>query len=87
MYNPHSYAISIERMIKAPTNSAGEIEADPLGYISDILDRLADGLDDKKQQQVFDFDDRYEQYKGMPFAYWDENDADQMVKDLRKLLS
>ena len=86
MYNPHNYAITIERITKAPAHSAGEIEKNPLGYISGILDRLADESNEKRQQ-VFAFDDRYEKYKGMPFAKWEEADAAQMVKDLRELLA
>ncbi len=30
MYNPQNYAISIERIIKAPTHSADQIEKNPL---------------------------------------------------------
>ena len=84
MYNPQNYAISIERIIKAPAHSADEIRKNPLGYISDILDRLADESDEKRQQ-VFAFDDK--KYKGKPFGQWDEADATQMVKDLRELLA
>lgn len=86
MYNPQNYAISIERIIKAPTHSADQIEKNPLGYISDILDRLADESDEKRQK-VFAFDDKYEKYKDTPFGKWDEADAAQMVKDLRELLA
>jgi len=86
MYNPHNYAITIERITTSPAHSADEIEKNPLEYISDILNRL-DDESDEKQQQVFAFDDKYEKYKGMPFAKWDEADAAQMVKDLRELLA
>lgn len=86
MYNPHSYAVSLEKLLKAPYNSAGEIEKNPLVYISSFLDALAERSDEKRQQ-VFVFDDKYERYKDMPFSQWEEADAAQMVKDLRMLLS
>lgn len=86
MYNPHSYAVSLEKLLKASYNSAGEIEKNPLAFISSFLDALAERSDEKRQQ-VFEFDDKYEKYKNMPFSQWEEADAAQMVKDLRMLLS
>lgn len=84
MYNPHNYAVEIEHLLKVPYNSAGEIEKNPLAYISSFLDKLAE-RSDEKQQQVFAFDDKYKKYEDMPFMQWKESDAVQMVKDLREL--
>ncbi len=37
MYNAHSYAVSIEKIVKAHYQTANEIEKDPLGYLKVFL--------------------------------------------------
>ena len=37
MYNAHNYAISIERLLKLPAQTANEIEKNPLAYLKHLL--------------------------------------------------
>lgn len=86
MYNAHSYAISIEKLLKLPTQAANEIEQNPLAYLKSFLDAIYEK--DKSKARLIDaFDDKYEQYKDRHLINWEEADTAQMVKDLREILS
>ena len=40
MYNAHNYAVSIERILKLPAQTANEIEKNPLAYLKSFLDAI-----------------------------------------------
>lgn len=86
MYNAHNYAISIERLLKLPTQTANEIEKNPLAYLKSFLDAIYE-KDESKARLIDAFDDKYEQYKDKHLLNWDEVDAAQMVKALREIFS
>lgn len=86
MYNAHNYAISIERLLKLPAQTANEIEKNPLTYLKSFLDAIYE-KDEAKARLIDAFDDKYEQYKDKHLQNWEEADAAQMVKDLREIFS
>lgn len=86
MYNAHSYAHSIEVILKLPSHSADKIEKDPLGYLKSFLDAIYE-KSEKKARLIDTFDDKYKKYEGQHFINWAEEDAAQMVKDLRAIVS
>lgn len=86
MYNAHNYAISIERLLKLPAQAANEIEKNPLAYLKSFLDAIYK-KNEAKARLIDAFDDKYEQYKDKHLLNWDEDDAAQMVKDLREIFS
>ena len=40
MYNPRNYAISIEKILGTPQYLTGEVENNPLSFLSSFLDKL-----------------------------------------------
>lgn len=86
MYNARNYAISIERLLKLPAQTANEIEKNPLAYLKSFLDAIYE-KDGAKAKLIDAFDDKYEQYKDKHLINWEEDDAAQMVKDLREIFS
>ena len=86
MYNPHSYAVSIEKILKAPYQTANEIEKNPLEYLKSFLDTVYE-KSEEKAKLIDSFDDKYNKYENVPLIKWNEDDAEQMVKDLRVIMS
>ena len=85
MYNAHSYAISIERLIQAPCQAANDIEKQPLEYIKGFLDKIYE-QSPEKANLIDIFDEKYGKYKNMHLLNWKEEDTAQMVKDLRDIM-
>lgn len=89
MFNSHRYAYEIERILYkhslASMNSAGEIERDPVAFI-DVALNAYEGQDDEKQMRDISFWERYEHLKGTPMSSINEDTAQELVKDLRRLL-
>lgn len=86
MYNPHNYAVDIEKILKVPYQTANVIEKDPLEYMKSFLDAIYE-KSEEKARLIDSFDDKYNKYKNIPFINWDKEDAAQMVKDLRIIMS
>lgn len=86
MYNPHNYAVDIEKILKAPYQTANVIEKDPLEYMKSFLDAIYE-KSEEKARLIDSFDDKYNKYKNIPLINWDKEDAAQMVKDLRIIMS
>lgn len=86
MYNAHSYAYSIERMLKLPMHSADEIARNPLGYLEILLNKEYD-KSDEKARLIDKLDAVYGKYNGIRMEDWEETDAAQFVKDLREVFS
>lgn len=86
MDKAHSYALSIERLLKLKTYAADDIAKNPLAYLKSFLDAIYE-KDEAKARLIDAFDDKYEQYKDKHLLNWDEADAAQMVKDLREIFS
>lgn len=84
MYNAHSYAYRIERMLKLPMNSADAIAHNPLQYLKGFLDKEYE-KSDVKARLIDAFDDKYGKYMGMSLEKWEENDTIQMVNDLKEI--
>lgn len=86
MYNPHNYAVDIEKILKVPYQTANVIEKDPLEYMKSFLDAIYE-KSEEKARLIDSFDDKYNKYKNIPLINWDKEDAAQMVKDLRIIMS
>lgn len=86
MYNPRNYAIRIEKILGTPEYLTGEIEKNPLAFLSSFLDKVYT-LNDEKAKQIDLFDEKFSKYKNVPLCSWDEEDAKQMVDDLKKIYS
>ncbi len=86
MYNPHSYAVTIEMMLHCSLGSADEIEKNPLVFLKSFLDKVYD--DDATKAKLIDcFDKRYAKYMNTHLRDWSEDDTKQMVHDLREIYS
>lgn len=86
MYNPQSYAVSIEKILKAPLHAADIIAKNPLEYMKGYLDVVYE-KSDEKARLIDTFDDKYKKYENVPLMNWREEDATQMVADLRNIMS
>lgn len=86
MYNAHSHARDIERILKLPFGEAYNIERNPIGYINGFLDKEYD-KSEEKANLIEKFDAQYGKYEGKRLEEWEEADTIQMVKDLREILS
>lgn len=86
MYNAHSYAISIQHILKLPSQEANKIAHNPLGYLKRFLDEEYN-KSEEKAEQVNKFDEKYGKYKDKSLENWEEADTAQMVKDLRQIFS
>lgn len=86
MYNPRNYAVAIEHMLKTSYQAATEIEKNPLGYIESFLDDIYE-KSEEKARMIDSFDEKYKKYKDVHLMNWNEEDASQMVKDLRAILA
>lgn len=86
MYNPHSYAVSIEKILKVPYQAANEIEKNPIEYLRSFLDAVYQ-KSEEKAKLIDAFDDKYDKYKNVSLINWDEENAAQMAKDLRTIMS
>lgn len=84
MYNAQSYAIQIERLLKLPSHSADKIANNPLNFLKKFLDEMYEKSEDKAKL-IDDFDEKYSNYKNTHLINWTEKDAEQLVKDLRKI--
>ncbi|MBP3447310.1 MAG: hypothetical protein J6K64_08575 [Clostridia bacterium] len=84
MYNPRNYAISVEKILGTPQYLTGEIENNPLSFLSSFLDEKYNS-DEATTQLIDSFDEKFSKYKGLPLANWEEKDAEQLVKDLRRI--
>lgn len=86
MYNPRNYAIRIEKILGTPEYLTGEIEKNPLAFLSSFLDKVYT-LNDEKAKQIDLFDEKFSKYKNVPLCSWDVEDAKQMIDDLKKIYS
>jgi len=86
MYNPHNYAIQIEKILGTPQHLTGEIEKDPLTFLSSFLDKKYDSSENSAQL-IEDFDNKYSKYRNAHLLKWDEEDAKQLINDLRIIFS
>ncbi|MBQ8055417.1 MAG: hypothetical protein IJ270_01195 [Paludibacteraceae bacterium] len=86
MYNPRNYAIAIERILGTPEYLTGEIEKDPLAFLSSFLDKKYD-TDKRIAKLIDEFDEKFSKYKTVPLCSWFEEDAKQLVDDLKKIYS
>ena len=84
MYNPRNYAISIERILGTPQYLTGEIEKNPISFLSSFLDAKYES-DESKIELINAFDEKFSKYKNVPLCNWDEKDAKQLIDDLRKI--
>lgn len=82
MYNPRNYAIQIEKILGTPQYLTGEIEKDPLSFLSSFLDKTYDASE-KSAQLIADFDDKYSKYRNTHLLKWKEEDAKQLVNDFK----
>ena len=86
MYNAHSYAISIERMLNLPYQTSNQIENNPLDFMKGFLDKIYN--ESKEKARLIDvFDEKYSKYQNAHLHNWDEEDAKQFVKDLRVIFA
>lgn len=86
MYNAHSYAVSIERMLNLPYQTANQIENNPLDFIKSFLDKIYNESEEKARL-IDVFDGKYSKYQNAHLRNWDEEDAKQFVKDLRVIFA
>ena len=86
MYNPRNYAISIEKILGTPQSLIGEIENNPLSFLSSFLDKRY-YLDDATAKLIDSFDEEFSKYKGLPLINWEEKDAEKLVNYLRRIFS
>ena len=86
MYNPRNYAIIIEKILETPEYLTGEIEKNPLGFLSSFLDKQCD-LNEENAKLIDSLDAKYSKYKNVPLISWDEEDAKQLTNDLKKIFS
>lgn len=86
MYNAHSYARDIERILKLPFGESYNIERNPLEYLKGFLDKEHD-KSAEKANLIGKVDEKYGKYKGKSLENWEEADTMQMVKDLREIFS
>lgn len=86
MYNAHSFAYEIEKILKLPSQEADKIAHNPLEYLKEFLDKEYD-KSEEKAEQIDKFDAKYGKYEGKSLENWEEADSAQMVKDLRKIFS
>lgn len=82
MYNPRNYAIKIERILGTPQNLTGEIEKDPLAFLSSFLDKKYDS-NETSAKLIDAFDVKYSKYKNTPLINWNEEDTKQLTDDLK----
>ena len=86
MYNPRNYAIAIERILGTPQSSTGEIEKNPLAFLESFLDEKYK-LNEENARLIDSFDDKFSKYKDAHLNKWKEEDAEQLVKDLKQIYS
>ena len=85
MYNPRSYAISIEKILKTSQSMTGDIENNPLLFIESFLDEIYK-KNENKRFLIDEFRRTYAVYENIPLLKWYKEDAAQMVEDLRKIV-
>lgn len=86
MYNPRVYAISIAKIIGISDYLIGEIEKDPLAFVSSFLTAKYDTS--KEASELIDsFDAKFSKYENIPLCSWDENDAKELRNDLKIIFS
>ena len=86
MYNPRNYARRIEKILGTPEYLTGEIERDPLAFVSSFLDKKFDS-NERCAKLIDAFDDKYSKYKDTNLINWDEKDAKQFTDDLKAIFS
>ena len=84
MYNPRNYARDIERILGVSQSSTGEIERNPLDFLSSFLDEKYK-LNETNAKLIDSFDEKFSKYKNVHLKDWSEEDAQQLVKDLRQI--
>lgn len=84
MYNAHSYARDIERILKLPFGESYNITRNPIEYLKEFLDKEYE-KSEEKAEQIDKFDEKYGKYKNKLLENWEEADTAQMVKDLRQI--
>ena len=86
MYNPRNYARDIERILGVSQSSTGEIERNPLDFLSSFIDEKYK-LNETNAKLIDSFDEKFSKYKNVHLKDWSEEDAQQLVKDLRQIYS
>jgi len=86
MYNPRNYAIAIEKILGTPEYLTGEIEKDPIAFFVGFLDKKYN-TNEETAKLIDLFDEKYSKYKNIPLCNWNEEDAKQLVEDLKKIYS
>lgn len=84
MYNPQSYAIQIESLLKLPSHTADKIAKNPFEFLKGFLDKAYEKSEDKARL-IDAFDEKYANYKNTHLINWTEADAKQLVEDLREI--
>lgn len=86
MYNPHSYAVSIERILSrhglCATGDAGEIEKAPIAFLDSVLLRY-ENASERNALQAAPFWDKYTNMKSISMQDLDEEGATALVAALR----
>ena len=86
MYNPRNYARAIERILGIPQSSTGEIENNPLSFLSSFLDEKYNS-NETNAKLIGSFDDKFSKYKDAHLKDWAEEDAEELVKELKQIYS
>lgn len=86
MYNPRNYAIAIEKILDTPEYLTGKIEKDPIVFLAGFLDNKYD-TNEETAKLIDLFDEKYSKYKNTPLCTWNEDEAKQLVEDLKKIYS
>ena len=88
MFNPQANAVAIEMTLRnknrAKMQDADFIRNDPLGYLDEVL-AVYEKESEENEMRGADFWDKYEHLKGIKLDEWGEEQADQLVKDVRAL--
>lgn len=86
MYNPRNYAIIIEKILGTPEYLTGEIEKNPLDFLSSFLDKQYD-LNEESAKLIDSLDVKFSKYKNVPLLNWKEEDAKQLTDELKIIFS
>lgn len=85
MFNPQSYAVRIERKLRAHAlaaeHSADQIRRDPIGFM-DVALSLYETQNEEYEFKAAEFWDRYESYKGKRLDDFGEETAKHFVEDV-----
>lgn len=86
MYNPRYYANRVAQILGTSLDMTGKIEHDPLAFLSSFLSKKYD-TSATAAQLIDSFDEKFAKYKNVPLCSWNEEDAKQLVEDLKTIYS